>query len=493
MKILVAIASYGVANDRYLHKAVREYQAMEGIVDIVVLCEKSKPVPFGTRLLVGLPTRDPWSLPFAHKRLFADHVDEYDLFIYAEDDILITHDNVQAFLEASSILPEDEIAGFFLIELGPDGRLYYPEVNKHFHWDPQSVRARGRHLFARFSCEHAGCYILTRVQLKRAIASGGFAVGPHQGKYDLACTASTDPYTQCGAKKMVCISELDRFYVRHLSNKYIGTDFDLEDVEFQKLVRALHEIAAGKRAPWQLLDEPETLTRLRWAENYYERTRSELADLVPLSATTMLSIGCGWGDLEGKMVERGVRVTAIPLDSVIAACAEARGITTVYGGVEDIHERMGSKRFDCILISNVLHLMRDPLGVLRACTEALSNEGRIVFSAPNFDYLKAIWRGLAGRAGYTKLRSYDDARLHRTGPRVIRHWLANCDLLPEKVLHVFPKRAELPAKLAPGLVSPFLAKELIIRARKKQEAYCPTAASMNPDVRLAEESQVFVQ
>jgi hypothetical protein len=172
MRILVAISSCGVANDRYLHKAVREYQGMQGIVDIVVLSERHKQVPFGSRLVVGLPTRDPWSLPFAHKRLFAEHVDEYDLFIYAEDDILITQDNVQAFLEASSILPEDEIAGFFLIESGPDGRLYYPEVNKHFHWDPQSVRGRGRQLFARFSCEHAGCYILTRAQLKRAIVSG---------------------------------------------------------------------------------------------------------------------------------------------------------------------------------------------------------------------------------------------------------------------------------------------------------------------------------
>jgi len=248
MRILVVIASYGVANDGYLRQVVREYQGMQGAVDIVVLCEKPKPVPPGTRLLAGLPTKDPWSLPFAHKRLFTEHVDEYDLFIYAEDDILITKDNVEAFLEASSILPEDEIAGFLRIELGPDGQLYYPDVNRQFHWDPQSVRARGSHFLARFSCEHSACYILTRVQLKRAIASGGFTVGPHQGKYDLACTASTDVYTQCGAKKMVCISELQRFYVRHLSNKYIGTELDLEDVEFQNLVRALHEIRAGKRA-----------------------------------------------------------------------------------------------------------------------------------------------------------------------------------------------------------------------------------------------------
>ena len=493
MKILIAIASYGVANDRYLRQVVEEYQGMQGIVDIVVLCERSKPVPFGTRLLVGLPTRDPWSLPFAHKRLFSDHVDEYDLFIYAEDDILITQDNVQAFLEASSILPEDEIAGFLRIELGPDGQLYYPDVNRQFHWDPQSVRARGPQVFARFSCEHSGCYILTRVQLKRAIASGGFTVEPHQGKYDLACTASTDVYTQCGAKKMVCISQPHRFYVRHLSNRYIGTEFDLEEVEFQNLILALHEIGVGKRAAWRMLDDPETLTRLTWGKEYYERQRPELADLVPLSANTMLSIGCGWGELEGRLVERGIRVMAIPLDSVIAACAETRGITTVCGDVEDVREQVGNHHFDCILISNVLHLMRDPLRVLRACREVLSNEGCIVFSVPNFDYLKAIWRGFAGRSGYTKLGSYAEAGLHRTDHKVVRRWLADCNLVPEKISYSIPKHVELPAKLVAGLFNSFLATELVICARKRHQSYQPSATSIDSDIRFRNESQVLVQ
>jgi 2-polyprenyl-3-methyl-5-hydroxy-6-metoxy-1,4-benzoquinol methylase len=268
---------------------------------------------------------------------------------------------------------------------------------------------------------------------------------------------------------------------------------DLEDFEFQKLVRALHEIEGGKRAAWRLLDEPETLTRLTWGKEYYERERRELADLVPLSAGTMLSIGCGWGDLEGKVVERGTRVTAIPLDSVIAACAEARGVTTIYGDVEYAREQMGKESFDCILISNLLHLMRDPVGVLRACTKALSNEGCIVFSVPNFDYLKSIWRGFAGKPGYTKLRSYHDAGLHRTSSKVIRRWLAECDLVPEKITYVVPKHAELPAKIAPGLFNSFLAKELVICARKKYRSYQPTATTIDSGMRLRNEAQVFVQ
>ena len=99
LRILVVLASYGTSNDRYLLRLIEEYRSMSFDVDIVILSNlKKQPAP-DIEVLVGLPSRDPWSLPFRHKKVFADRIEHYDLFVYSEDDILITERNLRAFLE----------------------------------------------------------------------------------------------------------------------------------------------------------------------------------------------------------------------------------------------------------------------------------------------------------------------------------------------------------------------------------------------------------
>ena len=181
-------------------------------VDVVVLSDAPKEIGVGARVEVGLPSSNPWSLPFAHKPLFAQNVDEYDLFIYSEDDIEVTEGNIDAFLRWTPQLADDEIAGFLRYEVDASGARSLPDVHGRFHWDPESVRRRGAGVFAEFTNEHAAFYILTRQQLKRAIASGGFLRDPGKGKYDMLCSAATDPYTNCGFRKVLCVSEIDRVH-----------------------------------------------------------------------------------------------------------------------------------------------------------------------------------------------------------------------------------------------------------------------------------------
>src|SRR5579864_7031120 len=145
-KILVAIASWNTKNDQYLAQLVREYRSMSYDVDIVVLSNLRKEVGPGVELVVvDLRGRDPWSLPFAHKEILARRQNDYDLFIYSEDDILITERNLSAFQKISAVLCEDELAGFFRFEEGPHGEQHFPDAHHHFHWDPASIRARGEY------------------------------------------------------------------------------------------------------------------------------------------------------------------------------------------------------------------------------------------------------------------------------------------------------------------------------------------------------------
>ena len=86
-RLLVAIASYGTKNAALLQRVIDQYLAMEFDVDIVVLSNIPRELGPRVRVVVGLPSPDPWSLPFAHKAVLAENVEKYDLFAYSEDDI----------------------------------------------------------------------------------------------------------------------------------------------------------------------------------------------------------------------------------------------------------------------------------------------------------------------------------------------------------------------------------------------------------------------
>jgi len=205
LSVLVALASYGTSNDRHLERLIREYRSMPFEIDIVIISNVDKKPAPGVECRVGLPSKDPWSLPFAHKKLFAERADRYDLFIYSEDDILITERQLRAFLEVTAVLRDNEIAGFIRMEEGSNGSISFPDLHEEYHWDPTSLRSRTGYVLGNFTNEHAACYVLTQSQLRKAIKSGGFLVEPHEWKHDLLCSAATDPYIQCGFTKLIPI------------------------------------------------------------------------------------------------------------------------------------------------------------------------------------------------------------------------------------------------------------------------------------------------
>lgn len=467
MKILVGIANYGTKNDHFLRRLITEYRGMNHRIDLVVFSNVRKTLPQGVNLVVGLPERNPFSLTFAHRQLFAERADEYDLFIYSEDDTLITEHNIEAFLRVTEVLPSNEIAGFLRTELGTDGRRYFSTVHSHYHWDPESVCRRGEYVFAYFSNEHSACYLLTQKQLKRAIASGGYFVQPHEGKYNMAVSAATDPYTGCGMRKMICISHLNDFALPHLPNKYIGR-MGLEASDFYRQLEALLAISRGESSPAKLLTVETKVRHQKWSKHYYESRNEGVLWQVPEKARNVLSVGCGQGLTEQCLVERGIRIVGLPLDSVIASCSEAKGVNVVLGEMPTVLHRLNGDRFDCILVMNILHLLPDPVFTLTALGRLLAPDGRIIVGLPNFSYLPYVWRRLSHDPRFTKLSSYEDSGLHVTTRRVVRKWFANCRLATERIVNVVPERWKGLKGLLGNTTDALFASELIAVGRKVQ-------------------------
>jgi 2-polyprenyl-3-methyl-5-hydroxy-6-metoxy-1,4-benzoquinol methylase len=490
-RALSVIASYGTGNDKHLRRLIEEYLSMSINVHVVVLSNFRKQVPDGVELIVVPRRRNPWTstgastlkrsfrllkgqyrdwlphpdLPFAHRQMFAGRVNDYDLFLYSEDDTLLTERNLGAFMSLSAVLPADEIPGFLRFERGPRGELNYPDVHGPFHWDVASVRKRDKHTLAFFTNEHTACYAVTRSQLRRAIDSGGFLVGAHGGKYDVICTAGTDIYTQCGFQKLLCVSELDDFLIHHLPNRYVGTEFGVNDAELRGQVDRLLRIGEAGDQCMPLLQTETKLPYLSHSKGYYEPARAELMAEFPHGARTVLSIGSGWGAAEAYLAARGLRVSAVPLDAVVSSGAETGGVEVVTGNFEQARRKLEGRQFDCLLLSNVLHLVPNPVRLLSSFASLLSPEGMAIAVVPNTSRLERSWSALRGRpAGDVDV--YGTSGVQRTSRDTICSWFGSAGLRIENLKQIVRPRAQKVGRLTRGMLDPWLAYEFIVAARK---------------------------
>ena len=464
LRVLVALASYGTSNDRYLEQLLRAYRVMSFDVDIVILSNIEKRPALGIECLVGLPSKNPWSLPFSHKALFAERADQYDLFVYSEDDILITERHLRSFLDVTLTLRDDELAGFLRIEKTHDGTINYPDAHAHFHWQPESVRSRGPYTLARFTNEHAACYVLTQAQLKQAINSGGFLVDPHEGKYDLLCTAATDPYTQCGFTKLIPVSHIEDFTVHHMSNKYVGR-MGISGSDMHRQLDVLLGMARDGATTDSLIDTETRLWRNAFSKSYYEPVDPQVVAMIPASARNLLSIGCGWGATEVTLAQRGLQVSAIPLDPVIASNAAEQGVDMVHGGLRSARARLEGQRFDCILYPNILHLMRDPVGVLSLFRDVAAIDASIIIQSPNMRSIPTMWTSIRNRRA-DKAGGYDATGVHFTTAARIREWCNSAGLTIERTVGILHRRAAMLRGMPSAMTGLSMAPDFVSVARR---------------------------
>lgn len=465
LRLLVAIASFGEKNLEFLKKIIHRYQSMAMDVDVVVLSNTPKDLGPKVRVIVGLPSKNPWSLPFGHKALFAENVERYDLFAYSEDDMDVTEKNIQAFLRVTPELESREIAGYLRYEIGQSGVWSLPEVHAAFHWKPESIARRNGYTIGEFTNEHAAFYLLTQAQLREAIASGGFLRGPCEGRYDMLCTAATDPYINCGFRKVICVSALEDFLIHHVSNRYVG-QLGLSLSSFQEQIKTIVDIG-GKAHPASALCKTESkLLHGRWSKSYYEKPSEELLELLPKSAKSVLSIGCGSGETEVQLKKRGIEVTAIPLDSIIGAATARLGINVVYGKLDECFANLDGRQFDCVLMTNLLHLLPNPKAVLERCSRFVPEGGTLVIGGPNFGRLPVLIKRIFGVGDYGKLRSFDESGISVCGPQAFKKHIERNGLRvePIKWMHQASPQWELGG--IESYLGRFTAKDWIIRAQR---------------------------
>ena len=165
-----------------------------------------------------------------------------------------------------------------------------------------------------------------------------------------------------------------------------------------------------------------------WSTRYDEKPRDELLAMVPEGVQTLLSVGCGSGALEAKLKQRGMAVTALPLDSVIAVVAARLGIEMIHGSWEEGLNRLTGRKFDCVLISNLLHLQAEPEKILAGCAQFVGEGGTLLVMGPNFNRIPTLLNRRWGAGEFKKLRDFSASGINLCGPGTLRPQIKNLGL-----------------------------------------------------------------
>ncbi|MEZ6019210.1 MAG: methyltransferase domain-containing protein [Planctomycetota bacterium] len=468
MRILVALANYGVKNRKFLDKLLAAYRSMPHEVHIVVLSDRPKDdLGDDVEVLVGTPTEDPWSLPFAHRPLFRDRIEDYDLFIYSEDDTLLTPENLEAWLQVQPLLPADRIAGFLRYEVFQDGSLSYCGVHYHYHFDPKTVEVHGGEVFVSFTNEHSALYILTRDQLRRCLESGGFDMLPHQGRYDMLVSAASDPYTQCGLQRRICVSRSRDFLLKHLPNVYLDR-IGVPERFIQPQLDAILRIAAGQESRDELFDPKVRVDvhREAWNKDYHPVQEPRYLPLVAQPGQRVLAVGVGSGLLEMPWLEAGAKVTVIPMDSIVAAGLKARGFEVLAPNLERAIAELNGRRFERIVLHHILEHVAEPVAWLRRLAELLEPGGRLLVTSAN--QTGRALRMRKRREPYPLRRGmpFAESHYHYTTAKIVAGWIQAAGLVPGRPHFLLRNKAQRLARYGLGLLDSRLADAFLFEAHR---------------------------
>jgi len=222
-EILVVLVNYGDDQIQYLEQVVKELKSFKKY-EVSIIVNSNIPLDIeGVNQVNVIELSDYQLLPLTCRQVIWDHKDDFDLFLFGENDHLFKEHHIDRHLEYLKIIPDSRITGLIQYEENETSR-YYPAYHAHYEWDFNSVEEYGGKQFAHFSNIHQATFILNKEQLHKIghLHDFNHFFGP--SNYSVKCKVNTDIYQFCGMKKIICISDFEDNLIHHLPNIYINGD-----------------------------------------------------------------------------------------------------------------------------------------------------------------------------------------------------------------------------------------------------------------------------
>lgn len=147
-------------------------------------------------------------------------------------------------------------------------------------------------------------------------------------------------------------------------------------------------------------------------EGYYACSRPEIQRLIPISADTILDVGCGEGQLGYELKQRR-QVTLWGVECVAAAAVKAaqRLERVINEPIEQALAELPDAFFDVIICADVLEHLVDPWQTLHELKRKLTPHGRLVASIPNVQHWSVLKMLLEGGWQYRSAGILDRTHL----------------------------------------------------------------------------------
>jgi 2-polyprenyl-3-methyl-5-hydroxy-6-metoxy-1,4-benzoquinol methylase len=215
-----------------------------------------------------------------------------------------------------------------------------------------------------------------------------------------------------------------------------------------------------------------------YSKDYYEPANENAISAISKTTRTVLSIGCGWGATERRLVEQGLRVAAVPLDRVISTGAAARGVEMIYGDIDEIATLTRGQKFDCVLCLNILHLASEPAAVLRELRDCLSDDSVVIIQVPNMMSLRAI-RSAFRDISIIPFSGHASTGVHFSSLRRVESWCSRSGMKVDQTVGLFahPEDGVLGriwaviGDFVPSSLAMLFATSIVISARRLRDEH----------------------
>ena len=224
IKTLICVSNYGNKQRDLLHRMLATYDTLAPEYDVDVLL-------LSTENIEGIHEQYPTlnitekifnpdkcgCIGAHHKPYFRDHKDEYDLFMFTENDSDMSKDQFNLFMEYSETFKHTkDVLGFIRYEVEPD---------EPHDWYMMDCGNKGEHLLtARFEFNgddlgvfencHQGCYMLTKDKLNYAIDNGFMSAKFWMG----GAVENASSSIWAILKRVIPLNRIDDVLINHMSN-----------------------------------------------------------------------------------------------------------------------------------------------------------------------------------------------------------------------------------------------------------------------------------
>jgi hypothetical protein len=149
-------------------------------------------------------------------------------------------------------------------------------------------------------------------------------------------------------------------------------------------------------------------------------------------------------------------------------------VQIVDGDLTSARQGLANRRFDCLLLSNILHLVPQPLETLSSYLSLLSDGGAAIAVSPNTARLTVVWKKLRGDAAFSTVGNFEKSGVHRVSQRRLRSLFRTAGMKVVKFEKVFHQRPtsrvqDVVIRFLAGMLGSWMADEFVVVARRPSD------------------------